>query len=76
MTIGVDRSALELVTDVSVGDWIAPRRGPFGGSVGSVVPRCYAAYAPHPVPDTHGPTLPPARWARMSAPRRGDSPTR
>jgi len=69
MTIGVDRSALEPVTDVSVGDWIAPRLGPFGGSVGSVVPRCYAAYARilHPVLDTHDPTLPPARWADVCA---------
>jgi len=36
---------LRWVTDVSRGDWLAPRLGPFGGWVGSVVPRGYEAYA-------------------------------
>ena len=33
------------VTDVERGDWIADRLGPFGGWVGSVVPRGFDAYA-------------------------------
>lgn len=33
------------LTDVARGDWIAPRLGPFGSAVGSIVPRGYAAYA-------------------------------
>lgn len=42
---------LEPVDDVSVGDWIAPRLGPFAGRVSCVVPRGYDAYARvlHPV---------------------------
>jgi hypothetical protein len=42
---------LEPVTDMSVGAWIAPRLGPFGGWVSSVVPREFEAYARvlHPV---------------------------
>ena len=40
-----DDDAVELIEDVTVGDWIAPRLGPFGGRVGSVVPRGFAAYA-------------------------------
>ena len=44
-------SRLSFVKDPSVGAWIAPRLGPFGGSVGSVVPRGFTAYARvlHPV---------------------------
>jgi len=40
------------ISDVSVAAWIAPRLGPFGGRVGSVVPHGFAAYARvlHPVP--------------------------
>ena len=36
---------LHWVTDVSRGGWVAPRLGPFGPVVGSVVPRGYEAYA-------------------------------
>ncbi len=36
---------LRWVTDVSRGDWLTPRLGPFGGWVGSVVPRGYEEYA-------------------------------
>jgi hypothetical protein len=66
MMIGVSQIALEPVTDVTVGGWIAPRLGPFGGWVGSVAPRGYAAYARvlHPVPDAHDR---PARWAQVCA---------
>src|SRR5665647_566241 len=38
-------SRLSFVKDPSVADWIAPRLGPFGGQVSSVVPRGFAAYA-------------------------------
>jgi hypothetical protein len=40
------------VSDVSVAAWIAPRLGPFGGWVGSVVPQGFKSYARilHPVP--------------------------
>lgn len=31
MMLGVERRKLEPVVDVSVGGWIAPRLGPFGG---------------------------------------------
>ncbi len=43
--IGVDRSKLKPVAEVSVGAWIATRLGPFGGWVRSVAPRGYTAYA-------------------------------
>lgn len=36
---------LEVRSDVGIGSWIAPRLGPFGGRVGSVVPQGFAAYA-------------------------------
>lgn len=50
---------LEPVTDMSAGAWIAPRLGPFGGWVCSVVPREFEAYARvlHPVELTR-PALP------------------
>ncbi len=52
--------------DVSGGAWIAPRLGPFGGWVGSVVPRGFAAYARvlHRVGDRRGT---PVRWAGVAA---------
>lgn len=52
--------------DVSVGSWIAPRLGPFGGWVGSVVPRGFEAYARvlHPVDDGRGGY---ATWAEVCA---------
>jgi hypothetical protein len=47
----VDQDGLRWRADVEVGAWIAPRLGPFGGRVSSVVPRGFAAYARvlHPV---------------------------
>lgn len=53
---------LEPVTDVSVGDWIAPRLRGFGGHVNQVVPDGFAAYARvlHPAQDEHGQSVP---WA-------------
>jgi hypothetical protein len=67
--IDVDRSRLEPVAEVSVGAWIAPRLGPFGGWVGSVAPRGYTAYARilHPVPDARAANRPPIRWADVCA---------
>lgn len=56
---------LEPVADVSAGDWIAERlRGPVG-TVGSVVPRGFAAYARvlHPVELHDG--RPPLTWAQV-----------
>ena len=52
--------------DAREGDWIAPRLGPFGGWVGSVAPRGYAAYARvlHPVDDGRGRLM---RWDRVCA---------
>jgi hypothetical protein len=41
----MDLFQLQPVADVSVGAWIAPRLGPFGSSVGSIVPRGFEAYA-------------------------------
>ncbi|MGH3899866.1 MAG: hypothetical protein ACRDTA_16795 [Pseudonocardiaceae bacterium] len=57
------------MAEVSVGAWIAPRLGPFGGWVGSVAPRGYAAYARvlHPVPDDHDAARPPIRWVDVCA---------
>ena len=50
-----------------MGDWIAPRLGPFGGWVGSVAPRGYAAYARvlHPVESGETAALTP--WDRTCA---------
>lgn len=59
-------SRLSFVKDPSVADWIAPRLGPFGGWVGSVVPRGFPAYARvlHPVRDQYGK---PATWTAVCA---------
>jgi len=59
-------SRLSFVQDPSVGDWIAPRLGPFGGWVGSVVPRGFPAYARvlHPASDHDGQ---PATWSAVCA---------
>lgn len=59
------RAGLEPVADASAGDWIAERlRGPLG-TVGSVVPRGFAAYARvlHPVEFDDGRT--PLTWAQV-----------
>jgi hypothetical protein len=47
---------LSFVKDPSVADWTAPRLGPFGGQVGSVVPRGSPVYGRvlHPVRDHDG----------------------
>lgn len=52
------------LTDVRAGDWIAPRLGPFGAAVGSILPRGFAAYARvlHPAP-----TAPSTTWAAVCA---------
>lgn len=57
------------MAEVSVGGWIAPRLGPFGGWVGSVAPRGYAAYARvlHPVSDGHDADQRSIRWAEVCA---------
>src|SRR5450759_4615111 len=57
---------LSFVKDPSVADWIAPRLGPFGGHVGSVVPRGFPAYARllHPVRDHDGES---ATWSTVCA---------
>ena len=57
---------LSFVKDPSVADWIAPRLGPFGGWVGSVVPRGFPAYTRilHPVRDRDGES---ATWAAVCA---------
>lgn len=52
------------LTDVGVGAWIAPRLGPFGGWVGSVVPRGVPAYARVLHPSV---TDPPVTWAEVCA---------
>ena len=59
-------SRLTFVPDVSVGEWIAPRLGPFGGRVSSVVPAGFAAYARvlHPVGDE---TLSSETWVDVCA---------
>lgn len=59
-------NSLSFVKDPSVADWIAPRLGPFGGWVGSVVPRGFPAYARilHPVRDRDGES---ATWAAVCA---------
>jgi hypothetical protein len=59
------KAGLELIADVSVGDWIAERlRGPLG-TVGSVVPRGFAVYARilHPVELDNGRI--PLTWAQV-----------
>ena len=57
-------SRLVWTGDVSLGAWIAPRLGPLGESVASVVPRGYPAYARvlHPVKDRDGR---PTTWAAV-----------
>ena len=54
------------VRDDAVGAWIAPRLGPFGGFIGSVVPRGFEAYARilHPVADARGELV---SWADVCA---------
>lgn len=51
-----DAGDVKPIADVTAGDWIAPRLGPFGGQVGSVVPRGFTAYARvlHPARDEGG----------------------
>jgi hypothetical protein len=55
---------LRPVTDVSVGDWIAPRLRGFGGRVNQVIPDGFAAYARvlHPALDEHRQPVP---WAEV-----------
>jgi hypothetical protein len=63
----VSMEGLEPVREMSVGDWIAGRlRGPVG-TVGSVVPRDFAAYARvlHPVDGSDD--VPVTRWAQVCA---------
>ena len=62
----MDLSRLRPVGDVSVGAWIAPRLGPFGSAVGSIVPRGYEAYARvlHPVARADDPLV---SWADVCA---------
>jgi hypothetical protein len=57
---------LSFVPDPSVGGWIAPRLGPFGGWVASVVPREFPAYARvlHPARDRQGPRT---TWSAVCA---------
>jgi hypothetical protein len=59
------RAGLEPVADVSVGEWIAQRLGGPLGTVGSVVPRGFAAYARvlHPVESGAG--RPSLTWAQV-----------
>jgi hypothetical protein len=54
------------VTDVRRGDWVRDRLGPFGGQVGSVVPRGFDAYARvlHRATDRG---VEPVRWADVAA---------
>ncbi len=61
------RASLQPVADVSVGDWLGQRLGGPLGSVGSVVPHGFAAYARvlHPVDPADG--TPPTTWARVCA---------
>ncbi|MPY77358.1 MAG: hypothetical protein GEV04_02475 [Actinophytocola sp.] len=55
----MEYAGLTPLDDCSAGDWIAPRLGPFGGRIESVVPREFEAYARvlHPVAD--------ASWATV-----------
>ena len=59
-------SRLSFVKDPSVADWIAPRLGPFGGQISSVVPRGFPAYARvlHPPRDHDGES---ATWSAVCA---------
>lgn len=59
-------NSLRFVPEVSVGDWIAPRLGPFGLSVSSIVPRGFPSYARvlHPVEEDD---KPPTRWTDVCA---------
>ncbi len=59
------RGGLEPIADVSAGDWIAKRLGGPPGTVGSVVPRGFAAYARvlHPVEFDDGRT--PLTWSQV-----------
>ena len=54
------------VTAVERGDWIADRLGPFGGWVGSVVPRGFDAYARVLHRACDGASVP-VRWAQVAA---------
>lgn len=60
----MEYAGLTPLRDCSVGEWIAPRLGPFGGAVESVVPRGFDAYARvlHPVTDARGE---PSSWATV-----------
>jgi hypothetical protein len=63
-------SGLSPLVDVSAGEWIAGRLGPFGGHVGSIVPRGYARYVRilHPVRVHDGHARPnQLRWADVCA---------
>ncbi|MEU4323847.1 hypothetical protein [Nonomuraea dietziae] len=57
---------LEPVADVSVGEWIADRLGGPLGSVGSVVPGGFAAYARVLHPVEFDDDRPPLTWARVA----------
>ena len=59
-------NSLRFVLDVSVGDWLAPRLGPLGLAVSSVVPHGFSSYARvlHPVEEDN---QPPTRWADVCA---------
>ncbi|WP_456823505.1 hypothetical protein [Cellulomonas sp. P5_E12] len=52
--------------DPRVGDWLSPRLGPFGASVGSLVPRGFESYARilHPMYDAD---FAPVSWAEVAA---------
>ncbi len=60
----MEYAGLTPLRDCSVGEWIAPRLGPFGGAVESVVPRGFDAYARvlHPVTDARGE---PSSWVTV-----------
>jgi len=62
----MDPSRPRPVDDVSAGDWLTPRLGPFGPAVGSIVPRGYEAYARvlHPVARADDPLV---SWADVCA---------
>ncbi|MPY85645.1 MAG: hypothetical protein GEV00_20600, partial [Actinophytocola sp.] len=59
-------AGLTSVRDCAVGAWLAPRLGPFGGVIGSVVPRGFEAYARvlHPVTNARGERV---SWADVCA---------
>lgn len=62
----VEYAGLTPVRDGAVGAWLGPRLGPFGGVIGSVVPRGFEAYARvlHPVTDARGALV---SWADVCA---------